>query len=403
MSLPSHNSGADALRGNVAGTMVANIVIPPLGFQDALARFKRLIATNDAGNPFVDFETGLASRWEGYKLALRQHALTILDHDSWQPSEIGSGTILARTIAAIEIKRGPDSTANNLVAWPNRFGHANRDHRALLEAVASPSRCEDIERILFDLYRDVGTEVAVFDRLSVATGSKYPLLAYLFFLKDPERFMPIRPTTFDRAFQEMGIELVTVRNCNWPNYAQFNATLQAVRQLLSTALRPLPVRLIDAHSFCWMLATMQMQEGEPKPVSRSNAGRILTDMETAIVAMRQSVENTVAGSNGQTITRVVKDKNLLMTSGQLESRIRKLLEIQGNKCALTGIPLLFNRRDQNQNLWPSVDRIDSNGHYETDNIQIVCRFINFWKGASDNEEFKDLLGLVRGERAEEPA
>ena len=42
-----------------------------------------------------------------------------------------------------------------------------------------------------------------------------------------------------------------------------------------------------------------------------------------------------------------------------------------------------------------LHRIDSSGHYVRGNIQIVCRFINFWKGASDNEEFKDLLMLVR--------
>lgn len=45
---------------------------------------------------------------------------------------------------------------------------------------------------------------------------------------------------------------------------------------------------------------------------------------------------------------------------------------------------------------PSLDRIDSDGHYEAGNLQVVCRFINFWKGASDDEEFRRLLELVRG-------
>ena len=47
------------------------------------------------------------------------------------------------------------------------------------------------------------------------------------------------------------------------------------------------------------------------------------------------------------------------------------------------------------NLRPSVDRIDSNGHYEHGNLQIVCQFVNFWKADSNNEEFKRLLMLVR--------
>jgi hypothetical protein len=44
----------------------------------------------------------------------------------------------------------------------------------------------------------------------------------------------------------------------------------------------------------------------------------------------------------------------------------------------------------------SLDRIDSSGHYERRNLQVVCKFINQWKGATDNEEFKRLIALVRG-------
>jgi hypothetical protein len=40
-------------------------------------------------------------------------------------------------------------------------------------------------------------------------------------------------------------------------------------------------------------------------------------------------------------------------------------------------------------------RVASCGRRRTLNIQVVCRFINFWKGASNNEEFHRLLILVR--------
>ena len=68
-------------------------------------------------------------------------------------------------------------------------------------------------------------EGATFDHLSELTGAKYPLLAYLFFLKDMDRFMPIQPTTFDCAFRDLGIDLVTVRNCSWENFQRFNTAL----------------------------------------------------------------------------------------------------------------------------------------------------------------------------------
>jgi hypothetical protein len=44
-----------------------------------------------------------------------------------------------------------------------------------------------------------------------------------------------------------------------------------------------------------------------------------------------------------------------------------------------------------------LDRIDSSGHYEDGNLQVVCQFINFWKGDSENELFARLLMLVRNQ------
>ena len=89
------------------------------------------------------------------------------------------------------------------------------------------------------------------------------------------------------------------------------------------------------------------------------------------------------------------NKELRMTPAELEDLLRSLLDRQSNRCALTGIRFHFTGQKADTNLRPSVDRIDSNGHYEHENIQIVCRFVNFWKSDTNNEEFKRLLMLVR--------
>ncbi|WP_299663147.1 hypothetical protein [uncultured Ruegeria sp.] len=34
--------------------------------------------------------------------------------------------------------------------------------------------------------------------------------------------------------------------------------------------------------------------------------------------------------------------------------------------------------------------------YSAENVQLVCRFINFWKQASPDDEFRRLINLVRG-------
>jgi len=44
-----------------------------------------------------------------------------------------------------------------------------------------------------------------------------------------------------------------------------------------------------------------------------------------------------------------------------------------------------------------LDRIDSSGHYELGNLQVVARFINFWKRDTEDFEFRRLLAVVRGE------
>ena len=112
---------------------------------------------------------------------------------------------------------GTGQLTNNLVFWQNRYGHANRDHRFLLEAAASPKLRAEADELLFAIYRSNSAEGQLFERLSAFAGAKYPLVAYLFFLRDLDRFMPIQPTGFDRAFRALGIEFSTLRQCGWEN------------------------------------------------------------------------------------------------------------------------------------------------------------------------------------------
>lgn len=372
--------------------------IDPRAFRDAFARFQALI-TAKSGYSFAGFDEGLAAAWESYKPGVRAYALELLCTTDWSESEIGSGAILARMVEAIEIQARVGDRTNNLVFWQNRFGHAHRDHRALLEARSNPKLRGEIESLLFGLFHGGADEGTTFDRLSELTGGKYPLLAYIFFLKDMERFMPIHPTGFDSAFRELGIDFSTLRQCSWENYSTYNLTLDALRPLIEASAGLRNVRLIDAHSFCWIFRTLLKKgaEGSIGTASgRSGDGRVVGGWERSIIEMRTSILNTVRNSNGQIVERVVKDKQLLMDPSDLDDLIRARLELQQGRCNLTGLALHPHGPNADPNLLPSADRIDSNRHYELENIQVVCRFINFWKGASDNEEFKRLLMLVRG-------
>ena len=320
------------------------IKLDPNRFNEQFQRFKSLVSKHNKGHAFTNFHEGVVAALEGYKLPLRERALGILAPDTWTEAEIGSGVILQRTTNAIEIQ--DIGLTNNLLNWQNRWGPANRDHRVLLEADSNTELRSELERHLFGLYRGDSAEGATFDHLSGLTGAKYPLLAYLYFLKDMDRFMPIQPTTFDRAFRSLGIDLATVRNCSWENYQRFNAALSEVRTALAARGGLPKVRLIDAHSFCWKLERELRDEGVKK--DRKDPGRIVGGRERSIIEMRYSVENTVRNANGQLGERTVKNKELRMTPMELERLLGPLLDLQSNRCALTGVPVPLRRTRRRQ-------------------------------------------------------
>src|SRR6266496_4921817 len=107
--------------------------IPSLLFNRQFSRFDKKIRSQ-SGRGFTSFREGLPAQWEGYKEDLRKEALYRLDLRSWNRKEIGKGRILQRVIDAIEINELRRHIKNNLVDWPNLFGHKHRSHRALLDA-----------------------------------------------------------------------------------------------------------------------------------------------------------------------------------------------------------------------------------------------------------------------------
>jgi hypothetical protein len=71
-----------------------------------------------------------------------------------------------------------------------------------------------------------------------------------------------------------------------------------------------------------------------------------------------------------------KAKELWMGKGELQCYIRCLLTARKYRCALTNIMLKSHSDRSDHQLWPSLDRIDSNGDYTEDNCQVVCKFVN---------------------------
>ncbi len=129
--------------------------------------------------------------------------------------------------------------------------------------------------------------------------------------------------------------------------------------------------------------------------SKRNPGVIYNPWQKTVWAIVEAVKNTVNNSNGQLAERTVKNKELRFNEEELKAHIEALRESQEGLCAITGIALQFVGEAEDSEMIYSLDRIDSDGHYEAGNLQLVCRFINRWKNDSDDGEFRCLINTIK--------
>lgn len=230
------------------------IQVDPYRFELLFGLFSDFVERK-SGQKITGFQDNeYLEREEGYKKDLHREGRDKLDTESWKESDIGGGRIVRSAIKAIELP------GNNTVPWQARFGDEQRPHHGLYLALDDKALLEEVERTLYNLYRQ-DRDGACFDELVRLLGRKYSLLAYLMFLKDSSRYLPIATTSFDRAFELLGVDIKTTAKCSWENYVGFLDAINQVRLLLEGRLSN-SVRLLDAHSFVWMLVAQLSQEGD---------------------------------------------------------------------------------------------------------------------------------------------
>lgn len=121
--------------------------------------------------------------------------------------------------------------------------------------------------------------------------------------------------------------------------------------------------------------------------------------ELTLANLMLSITGAVANSNGQKVFKTLKNKELHCSEAEMKAHLANLYEEQKGKCAITGLTMhLHGQDDCDSDMLVSPDRIDSYGHYSIGNVQLVCRFVNFWKMAQDNNRFAELLGRVVANR-----
>lgn len=139
---------------------------------------------------------------------------------------------------------------------------------------------------------------------------------------------------------------------------------------------------------------------EKSAEAKRNPGRIFSPKEKSAAEMASTMLNTVANANGQVVERKVKEKTTALGREDCEALILRLMGEQEDRCALTGLPLGYVGECSDKQMLASLDRIDSAGHYTPDNVQIVCRFINRWKGADDDVLVRRLISSIRSSESD---
>lgn len=236
--------------------MSAAVHITPSTFARVFRRFQRQVelAENSPG-PFVNFQSGLAYSMEHYKEWLYLEARRRLNVEEWTETMVGTGAILKAVRNAIEIKEDNEHR-NNIVGWEARYGEDAVSHRRLLDAADDKVKRRKAEKALWEMYASEADPELCFGILVELFGGRYDLISYLFFIRDWNTFMPVKSSFFPHVFERLGVPLRMMKQCHWENYAGVLARLREVQRHLEGYDIPNGIRLIDAHSFCWMLNSL---------------------------------------------------------------------------------------------------------------------------------------------------
>ena len=343
--------------------------------------FLERVRSNEPGRrEFRDFRSGVIGTQEGSKVKIREEAIRRLDTSSWLESMIGTGQILNRIIAAIEVE------GNNLIMIEARNGPGTEGHVGLKQATSAER--DRIERLAYRLFRgDEEPGQEIFSNWVTEIGASYPVIAYLFFLRDADRFTPIRPKYLEKGLRKLGVEYRMQARCSWENYRGFVDFLEELRPMITAGLNLDDVRLIDAHSFVWVIGAWEMPDA-----GKSGMTSTYSEIEKAAWILTQGIQNTVNHANGQTVERTVKSKG---TDEKILQNVRDLLTKAGGTCQISGLPYQLPPLVGDPDMKASIDRIDSSGDYVMANMQVTCWFINRWKSNDTQPNFIRLLELVR--------
>lgn len=282
--------------------------------------FAKFVSKEDA-KPFIDFKTSsFIDREENYKYSVYDEARENLKQKWWKPDDIGSGRIKQAVSAAIKTKVNHkyQTVDNNLVDWRKK------------DDFAKISNNKNLEQTLFDFYKSKISDRQAFEILT-AENLSYQLIAYLFFIKDRNKFMPVSQAKFDEIFQLIGLpDFKTSRQLSWNNYSKYLDIIKQVHNFLKT--KDKNATLLDTHSFLWILGNQMKvtaKETQTNPSVEKNDG----------LEMPKNISSKLSELSCLEWTEILQNKNLTY---ELDMTIfQALYSFQDHKAYASQIALIL--------------------------------------------------------------
>jgi len=216
--------------------------------------------------PFSEFKSSaFIDKAENYKYSVYDEARENLGQKWWKPDDIGTGKIQQAVSSAIKtrVNHSYQMVDNNLVDWRKK------------DDFAKTSKNKNLETTLFNFYKSKVSDQKAFETF-IDENLSYQFIAYLFFIKDRNRFMPISQAKFDEIFGLIGFpSFKTSHNLSWENYSTYLDIIKQVRDFLKT--KDKNVTLLDAHSFLWILGNhmrVTIIETSSKPNAKKSGEQV---------------------------------------------------------------------------------------------------------------------------------
>jgi hypothetical protein len=282
--------------------------ISQIKFEEVFDQFPSFVRHESRGQPFTGFRDGFLYERESYKGELREDSLAVLKTSDWVVDWIGQGKILNRIVQTFDLDN------NNLVGTRRKFGPGSVPHHKMNQALNDGNNLEAIEKVLFDLFKSNKEEGNLFSELVELIGKQYSVIAFIFYLKNDRKYLPISTTNFEFAFKTLGCDLMLTRKCSWSNYKSYLGVIGQVKDALENRMNQ-NINLLDAHSFCWLLGHKnRFQEWLEESGNPNN--------ETVFSALEISPVNSPSNQRRSIPNSAIRDGNIDWDKENKRKRIK---------------------------------------------------------------------------------